>query len=247
MPTNEEDLDAEDTAPASVPPDERDESTPEDEQDDSKKKSGPDWEKRFNDSQTFITKLTGENRDMRDRLARLEGRLEAAQPREKPEASEPGEWVFLDDKGYDEEVMTDPAKGDRQLAAAMRSELNRRLAALEQGVVAALQTRDQHYGSVLRKADPANREALVLVDELREDPDYAGASEDELMRAAKTLLKRGAAKPGGRQTLTPRGGPAGGRGPVAGGGERSSALKQYESQFMRMLYPNDEEDGKGGK
>lgn len=141
----------------------------------------PKAEKRVKDAQAALTRANQEKAELKKRLELLDAKLDGVLHATQKPKDEPNPFGWIDDEKELEEVYSDPKN------------LAKREKRMLQTLVQVLETRDSALTEMLlsevKKVDPTRRELAEKVAELREDPDYEGFSEDQLVVLARKAAK----------------------------------------------------------
>ncbi len=180
-------------------------------------------EKALKDTKAELTRVqqerAQERRDMAERLARLEGRLEGVQ---KPEPPAEDPFAFLDDPSYAEGFFDDPKKAldaHRKTVNVFGNALLARDRKIEE--------LERKMQSIENRPDPS---VMQKINELRKDPDYKGFTVDQL-----AVLVRKQQKPAPDKSSP--GTIGGNRRVQSGPGSDPDVDKAVRSQYYHMYGP----------
>jgi len=137
----------------------------------------PEWEKRYKDAQSHITKIEQENKELRSKFDVLTGRFDEV-ARAKEPALEP-EKDPLDDPELESALRDDPSL----VRTIIRGE--------RQKFVQLLELRDRAMMAQMRSLSPDEPGVTRVMAELKKDPDFAGWPPEALRILARKQLANG--------------------------------------------------------
>lgn len=184
-------------------------------------------DKRLKDTQRKLHEVTQERakekQELIERLARLEGALQATQVRPEPQPEDP--LAFLDDQELKEKFFDDP---ERPIGAMKRvaSEIGKILPMRDQALLARMEQMIAERMSA-KQVDPAIRDTM---DSLRKDPDFAQMDDKTLAIFAKKLKPKSREYPGN----------IGGSRAASGTGDfGKSEVEEVAKKLMARIYGED--------
>jgi predicted RNase H-like nuclease (RuvC/YqgF family) len=177
--------------------------------------SGDKLEKRFRDSQSHISLIQNENKELRDRMNQLVGRLEQLDRKE----SKQDEKLWIDEIS-DDSLRDDPST-TKQLIKRLRQEM-----------AEILEVRDRALSERMKWYDPDVRSNASKIAKLREDPELAKLPDEALLVIAKRYAADGEEEIVERRSS---GAPMGGKRSVMKKDEtKEDKLKKYAPYLEQM-------------
>ncbi len=184
-------------------------------------------DKQLKDTQAKLTQVFQERSELRERLAKLEGAVEAGVAARQPTEQAHPLQRFTDEE-WQNKLLDDP----KNVSAALMDTL--------QFVSEVLDNRDkvfnakfQELQTAVKSQDPELRGAREQLETLRSDPKYKGLTDEALL----TIAKNSVGDEGGW-----KGGP-GSRSVASASGRPASGDKRWNetvNKLMKRIYPNEE-------
>lgn len=184
-------------------------------------------EKQLKDTQAKLTQVFQERAELRERLAKLEGAVEAGVSARQPE-EQPHPLQRFTDEEWQSKLLDDP----KNVSAALMDTLK--------FVSEVLDNRDKAFNekfqelqTAVKSQDPELRGAREQLDTLRSDPKYKGLPDEVLL----TIAKNSVGEEGGY-----KGGP-GSRSVAAASGRTTSDDKKWKEtvdKLYKRIYQNEE-------
>jgi hypothetical protein len=172
--------------------------------------------KRLKDTQRALTQKSQELAEIKERMARIEGHIEASRPeRQAPQGERL--FSFFDDETVKQTLLDDP----ENIVKLVKSSVT--------DVIKMLKARDEAFSSMVRKQSPEMLAVRDKVAELAKDPDYQDFSEEQLAVIARKMTKS--------TGNTPRPGPGSRRASAPGG---DADFEREVNSMMKRIYGEDE-------